>query len=148
MKKIITSMALILMLSGLTIAGNSSLFSYDKSELETEFAEIQLLEDMVLSNHDLTINDFQNMEIAWLDNVDLEVMKSTSPVNAMFSIDDMDWGAFAWGFCCCPVGFFVVAIDDSASQDSKTSYWVGVIVNAVLSAVSTLASSGTSYAVY
>ena len=132
-------------LSGLSVAGNSSLFSYDKNEITTEFSQIQQLESVILINRDITISDLELMEISWLDDINLEAMKTTSPVSAMFTIDDMDWGAFAWGWCCCPIGFFVVAIDDTASQDSKTSYWVGVIVSAALSAISSIGAYSTGY---
>ena len=68
----------------------------------------------------------------------------------MFTIDDMDWGSFAWGFCCCPIGFFVVAINDDKTQEQKTSYWIGVIAGVVLDVISSAAyrASGFSYSFF
>ena len=37
----------------------------------------------------------------------------------------VDWNSFAWGFCCCPVGFFTVAVNNNSDSDMKTSYWIG-----------------------
>jgi hypothetical protein len=62
--------------------------------------------------------------------------------SSAFSLDSMDWKSFAWGFCCCPVGFFVVVLNDDKDSDQKLSYWIGVAVNVVLSAI----SNGVAYA--
>ena len=116
----------------LSFGGNAALFSYDADELQSEFTDLQSLETMVIANQNLTIADFEQMDVDWLNRIDLEKMKTTSPVQAMFGIEDMDWTAFAWGFCCCPVGFFTIAIKDDKSSDEKLSFWVGVGVSVVI----------------
>ena len=126
----------------LSFGGNAALFSYDADELQSEFSDLQTLETMVIANQDITIADFEAMDIDWLNRIDLENMKTTSPVQAMFGIEDMDWTAFAWGFCCCPVGFFTIAIKDDKSDDEKISFWVGVAVNMVLGTISSISSRG------
>ncbi len=125
----------------LSFGGNAALFSYDADELQSEFTDLQSLETMVIANQNLTIADFEQMDVDWLNRIDLEKMKTTSPVQAMFGIEDMDWTAFAWGFCCCPVGFFTIAIKDDKSDDEKISFWVGFGVSVVIYFVGGIAGS-------
>ena len=128
----------------LSFGGNAALFSYNADELQNEFSDLQSLETMLIANQNLTIADFEQMDIDWLSRIDLENMKTASPIQAMFGIEDMDWTAFAWGFCCCPIGFFTIAIKDDKSNEEKISFWIGVAVNFVLGALSG-ASSGFAY---
>lgn len=122
--------------SAMSFAGNASMFSYDADELNTEFSELQVMETMIITNQNLTITDFEQMDADWLSYIDLGAMKTASPIQAMFGIDDVDWMSFAWGFCCCPVGFFIVVLDDDKSKDEKLSFWIGVGVSFVLSLIS------------
>ena len=124
----------------LSFGGNAALFSYNADELQNEFSDLQSLETMVIANQNLTIADFEQMDIDWLSRIDLENMKTTSPVQAMFGIEDMEWGAFALGFCCSPIGFFLVAISDERSNNEKLSYWIGVVINSLLSTIAVITS--------
>ena len=51
-------------------------------------------------------------------------------------IDDMDWASFAWGFCCWPVGFFVVVTNKDKDSNQKKSFWIGLGTSFVLSLIS------------
>jgi hypothetical protein len=111
-----------------SFASKSDLFAYDKAGLQTELSDVQQLETYVLSNPGTTISQIQeNPEFS-------PVAKSLSanPLSPQFSLDNMDWGAFAWGFCCWPVGFFVVILNKSKDNDSKISYLIGVATAFVL----------------
>ena len=123
-----------------SFAGNSDLFTYNGDELLTEFLDLQTLETMVIASQNLTIADFEQIDVDWLNRIDFENMKTTSPIQAAFDIDDMEWGAFAWGFCCSPIGFFTVAISDDKSNNEKLSYWIGVVVSSILGSISAIAS--------
>jgi len=112
-------------------ASQSSLFSYNADELEAQFQELNELENNIQNSHDLNYDNLIGSGVC-LNNSSTSGIESSS-----FSIDDMDWGAFAWGFCCCPIGFFVVAINDEKTNDQKLSYWIGVGVNVALNAIST-----------
>ncbi len=127
-------------------AGNADKFSYNADELQNEFSDLQSLESMFIGNQNLTIADFEQMDIDWLNRIDLENMKCASPVQAMFGVDDMEWGAFAWGFCCSPIGFFLVAISDEKSNNEKLSYWIGVVISSLLGSIAAIANPtpGTS----
>ncbi len=116
----------------MTFAGNASIFSYDADELNTEFSELQVMETMIITNQNLTITDFERMDADWLSYIDLGAMKVASPVQAMFGFNDLDLVSFAWGFCCCPVGFFTIINNENKSSDEKTSFWFGVLGGTVL----------------
>ncbi|MFC2136950.1 hypothetical protein ACFLTE_02130 [Bacteroidota bacterium] len=111
-------------------ASQSDLFSYNAEEVETHFQELNELENHILNTNDLNLDNLIGSAVC-LNSTSTSGIESSS-----FSIDDMDWGAFAWGFCCCPIGFFVVAINDEKDSDQKLSYWIGVGVSAVLGAIS------------
>ena len=65
----------------LSFGGNAALFSYDADELQSEFTDLQSLETMVIANQNLTIADFEQMDVDWLNRIDLEKMKTTSPLS-------------------------------------------------------------------
>ncbi len=125
MKKI----ALLLFMSLFTVtlfAGNSDLFNLDETALEVQFQELTTLENFVLSNDNVTYIDladkgFNMAGYAFNTNMDsgMEFM----------------WEGFLWGFLCCPVGFFVIAINSNETRDNKLSFWIGVGAASVLSAI-------------
>jgi hypothetical protein len=132
---------LFLMMLGLTqvaFAGNGDLFSYDKQALEQEFAGLQQLEDYLTANPEMTLGQIQQNPAVLPVSLNLSAMQSAGPLGAMFTIDDMDWGSFAWGYCCAPVGFFVVAINDKKSSDQKLSYWIGLATATFLGTIGTI----------
>lgn len=134
MKKFMLLNFAMLFIAITAFGGNSKaeLFDYDKKEVQSEFEEINQVEQFVSTHQDATFQDVQSFYDAnGLNNPS----KGMVP---LFSIDDMEWGAFAWGFLCCPVGFFVVGINDSKRQDEKTSYWIGVVTSAVIGTIGTL----------
>jgi hypothetical protein len=140
-KKISFIVVAFLMVAQAGFANGSDLFSYDRSALESDFTEIQQLEDYVIANGNLSLAEVQNNSVDVLTGINFEILETASPVGAMFSIEDLDWGSFAWGFCCWPVGFFVVAINDNKSSDQKLSYWIGLGVSVVLGAVGQVAGA-------
>lgn len=122
-------------------SNHAQYFSYDKDAVEEVFSELTNLEEKVLHlSQQKEVFCFSSADIAGLSN-------SFGIASPMFSISDMDWGGFAWGFCCCPVGLFTVVLNDGKSQQAKTSFWIGLgtrflvniglaIINSMLSIVS------------
>ncbi len=133
MKKVTLLLMMAVFAISTAFAGNANLFSYNQDELNQEFEQLNALEGYVLANQGVAISDVENNPL--FGTMDFSGMKHSSPMGAMFSIEDMDWIAFAWGFICCPVGFFVVAIDDDSSKEEKISFWIGAIVSAVLGSI-------------
>lgn len=126
MKKVTLLLMMAVFAISTAFAGNANLFTYNQDELNQEFEQLNALEGYVLANQGAAITDVENNPL--FGTMDFSGMKHSSPMGAMFSIDDMDWAAFAWGLVCCPVGFFVVAIDDDSSKEEKMSYWIGVVI--------------------
>lgn len=112
----------------------TSLFSEDKASLDTDFTNLIALENSI-KEHNLTdLNALNAAEPNLLASLGLENIKSINSIEATqdFTLDDMDWGSFAWGFCCCYIGFFVVGVNKNKSQDQKTSFWIGTGISLVL----------------
>ena len=136
MKKIILLTAVTLFMAATAFGGNSKadLFSYDKKEVQSDFKEINKVEQYVSAHQDATLHDVQTFyDVNGLNN-------QSDEMALLFDLDDMEWGSFAWGFCCWPVGFFVVGINDSKSQDEKTSYWIGTGTVVLLNGITVLAT--------
>ena len=114
----------------------SNLFDVE-DEFNDEFAELDMLESEIMENGLGDYNSLVNANPNLLSDIGLNEIKSINSINGTqgFSLDQMDWGAFAWGLLCCPVGFFVVAINKDKGQDQKTSFWVGWAVSTVLGVV-------------
>lgn len=138
MKKVLLAfcMTLLVWQAGATVSGND--FSFDEAAFAIEMEELTALEQEVQMNNftltDLRAQDALNTKFAGLDLG-----------QSAFGIDDMDWGSFAWGFCCWPIGFFVVAISSNKTNDQKLSFWIGMITSVVvggISSIATLASGG------
>jgi hypothetical protein len=107
-------------------------FSYDAVAFETEMTSLNQLEQEV------NLHGFSLTEVQASDKWSNE-FAGLGLQQAGWSIEDMDWGSFAWGFCCFPIGFFVVAINGNKSNDQKLSFWIGAIVSTVTSAITYLA---------
>lgn len=113
-------------------------FSYDAVAFETEMTGLNQLEQ------DVNLNGFSLTEVKTSDKWSNE-LAGLGLQQAGWSIEDMDWGSFAWGFCCFPIGFFVVAINGNKSNDQKLSFWIGAGVSVVFSAITYLATPTTVF---
>ncbi len=129
MKKLFVFVFAILALN--SFASNASYFDLNEEALNVEFTELSTLENAVVADPSMTI------EAAQEQNLVSEALMTTPalPSEGAFSFD---LGGFLWGFLCCPVGLFVVAIQSTKSSDAKLSYWIGVAAGSVISAISSL----------
>jgi len=107
-------------------AGNDELFNLDEAALEVQFQELTTLENFVLTNNNVTAIDLSD------NGFDMAGFAFNTNMNSGM---EFMWEGFLWGFLCCPVGFFVIAIDDDESKDNKMSFWIGVGASVVLSAI-------------
>ena len=107
-----------------------------REQITNEIAPLNELEAFVNQNGGISFSAILEKEDNILIPLDLVDMEASSLLAPEFRIEDMDWGSFAWGFCCCPIGFFTVAVNSSKSQNEKLSYWIGVGVNTILSVIS------------
>lgn len=110
----------LLILPTLAFADNSE-FSYDKNALTNEFSQLDKIETYVEETN-VSYTELSNSPV-FKGNIELTNAIAVKP-NLKF--EDVDWGAFAWGFCCWPVGVFTVLINDDKDQNSKNSFWAGL----------------------
>jgi len=108
-------------------ASNADLFSYDLSEINTELSDLEIVENVIAQNQNSTIEEVNRKIINnnFLNSSFDTNYKSSLMSRNAFTIDDMDWGAFAWGLLCCPVGFFVVVTNKDKEKAQKASFFVG-----------------------
>lgn len=109
----------------------SSVYSFNEEEFSQGFEELNKVEETYFDHKsansvDEYLADFGDQPIVSADPF------SVSQANEFY----FDLEGFAWGFCCCPIGFFVVAVNDNKDEDQKKSYWIGVLSSFVLSAIS------------
>lgn len=129
MKQFLTIAFFLLMASSSSFAINADLFQIDDQAIQTELSELTQLESLVAENPALTYNEISS-------SLDFELESNSYALMASkFTLDDMEWIPFLWGFLCCPVGLFVVVTNDSSTKDEKTSYWLGVAANVVISGI-------------
>lgn len=112
-------------------ASNTDLFQLDEAAMEAQLHELNEVDKILQRNEGFTIEDIQKQDV--LAGITLDVNGMAAP---QFGISDMDWGAFAWGFCCWPIGLFTVILNDNKDSDSKISYLIGVGTGVVLGAIS------------
>ncbi|MGB3468652.1 MAG: hypothetical protein WBA74_25430 [Cyclobacteriaceae bacterium] len=110
-----------------------------EDDFYSDFAELEALELKIKSEGVADYNSLVQTNPDLLADLNLTELKAVNSIEATegFSIDDMDWGSFAWGLLCCPIGFFVVAINGNKSKEQKTSFWIGWGVGVVLNLLTT-----------
>jgi len=129
MKKIYMFLGFVL-LSIYCFAGNESLFSIDEDQLNNEFSSLNKLEQFLVENKVNSMNELSINEFLTKEGININMMH----VNAASDLD-FQWEGFLWGFLCCPVGFFVVAINEEKTRDDKISYWIGVAAGSIIGAI-------------
>lgn len=126
MKKILLLLSAFIGLNAFATTGD--LFNLNIDELNGEFQELALLEEAVAGNPALTFNNAVSQNLVGSNFHLADPEKAVDPYIFQFE-------GFLWGFLCCPVGFFVVAVNKNKTKDVKLSYWWGVFAYATLSVV-------------
>ena len=118
-------------------ASNADLFSYDLSEINTELLDLEVVENVIAQNQNSTTDEINRKIINnnFLNSSFDTNYKSSLMSRNAFTIDDMDWGAFAWGLLCCPVGFFVVVTNKDKEKAQKTSFFVGWLTAVIVEVI-------------
>lgn len=130
-KKLTPFIATLILFAATSFAGNADLFTYDRSEVEANLQELITLENYIL----VTEITLQELTITNSELADLIYDHSgyCSLSNPEFDFEDMDWGSFAWGLCCWPVGVFTVLLNDDKGNDSRISYFIGLGTSVIIS---------------
>lgn len=121
-----------------TQASNADLFSYDEAAITEEFSDLTALEGYVMTNQEVTFNDLVVSDQLASFNLDENILSGVA--SPMFGFEDIDWGSFAWGFCCWPIGLFVVVFNSNKDSDQKLSFWIGLGVSWAMSLIGGLAA--------
>ena len=119
-------------------ASNADLFSYDLSEINTELSDLEVVENVIANNQNSTIEEINKKIITnnlLSSSFDTNYKSSLTARNA-FTMDDMDWGAYAWGLLCCPVGFVVVVTNKDKEKAQKTSFFAGWLTAVIINSIS------------
>lgn len=114
----------------LSFAGNADLFHVNEQELNDEFADLNALENFVQSNNFISLHAIVDGNLYDVSAININTMAASLQGSFAFQ-----WEGFLWGFLCCPVGLFVIALNDDKDRDQKVSYWIGVAAASVLSAI-------------
>lgn len=140
MKKIL--LLFFVFLPFVSFATDASLFDLDEAALAEEFSELQTLEEAVVDDPMMTLDQAASMNL---------VTEAFALAPSADGFEDSDfafqWEGFLWGFLCCPIGLFVIAVNSTKTKDNKISFWIGVAVSSVVSLVYEIAllSSGVYY---
>jgi hypothetical protein len=137
MKKLILTFSLIAVILISANASKSDLFTYDQNAVNTELSQLTTLENYVYNNEGVTYSQV-------LESNSAMAITNMNGLSSAFSLGDMDWGAWAWGFCCWPIGLFTVILNKDKDSNSKISYLIGFGCAVVLGIISNI----VSYAAY
>lgn len=133
MRKFITLLSLFGLLFCFANASANKAFEFDQQKFENDFQDVNQLEKHVKNNPDMNFNQVQNQNPGLLEGTNIAKSASANALAAAFNFpDDMDWGSFAWGFLCWPIGLFTVVFDESESEASRISYLIGILAAAAV----------------
>ena len=124
-----TLVCLFALLSLSTFASQSSYFDFNEETLNAEFETLNTLEDAVLHHPDMTTTQAVEMNLMTI------AQSANLPKRSNGETFAFEWEGFLWGFLCCPVGLFTVAINKRKSYDNKISFWIGVSAYSVMSMI-------------
>lgn len=113
---------------------NAEDIAFDQLAFEKDFELLNEMESLIEAEG---IEGYDELSSLDLDGAYTAKFDLTYSVKASqgFDWNNFDWGSGLWGFLCCPIGFFVVAVNKNKTKDQKISFWIGVAAGAVLSAI-------------
>ncbi|WKK85712.2 hypothetical protein [Marivirga arenosa] len=129
MKKVFLALIAVFVVSSTSYASNTDLFTLNEEKINTEFKELNELEEFVAMNEDVTLNTVYSENSNLVAGMNLSYGAEGMMGHNGFSMDSFEWGSFAWGFCCFPIGaaigVFTVLLNDNKGSDHKISYFIG-----------------------
>ena len=129
MKKNVLTIIAIIFMSYASIASNSDLFKIDFNAVNQEFSELNIVEDMVVANPDLTYSSLSISDAGLIESLSL-VPNSAVPLangNAVLGIPSFWWGC---GLGLVGVGV-VYFLTDKDSSEAKKALW-GCLVGSLV----------------
>jgi len=129
MKKLLLAIVACFVFTSLSYGTNADLFVLDEAKISAEFTELNELEAYVSMNDNVTIHNIYEENAGLVSGMNLSYGPEGMMGHSDFSMDNFEWGSFAWGFCCFPIGatigVFTVLLNDNKGSDHKISYFIG-----------------------
>jgi hypothetical protein len=113
---------------------DAGLFSMDENVIEYEFEALHELEKYIETSGFISLVEVKATNPGILNQ--LNASSNFSPNQLNFGFDDMNWGAFACGFCCWPIGFFTILLNGNKDSDDRISYLIGAGISIIIGAIS------------
>ncbi|RUA32164.1 MAG: hypothetical protein DSY77_12140 [Bacteroidetes bacterium] len=135
MKRLLLAVAACFVLASSSYATNADLFELNEEKINAEFAELNELETYVSMNENITLHSIYEKNAGLVDGMNLSYGPEGMMARNGFTLDDMEWGSFAWGFCCWPIGIFTVLLNNDKGSNHKISYFIGLGTSVVLGAL-------------
>ena len=107
MKKLFLALLTVFAIPFTVLAGPADLFDIDEASLDQEFASLNELEaNLLYQNPGLTLSELTESDQLLLNRLELNAAElNANPFQPSFDLlTDIEWAAFAWGFCCGTVG--------------------------------------------
>lgn len=136
MKKLLLAVAACFVVASSSYATNADLFELNEEKINAEFTELNELEAYVSMNENVTIHSLYVENAGLVDGMKLSYGPEGMMARNGFTLDDMQWGSFAWGFCCWPIGIFTVLLNDDKGNNHKVSYFIGIGTSLLIGALS------------
>lgn len=136
MKRLLLAVAACFVLASSSYATNADLFELNEEKINAEFTELNELEAYVSMNENVTIHNIYEQNAGLVAGMNLAYGPEGMMGHSRFSLDEMEWGSFAWGFCCWPIGVFTVLLNSNKGSNHKISYFIGLGTAVVLGALS------------
>lgn len=136
MKRLLLAVAACFVIASSSYATNADLFELNEEKINAEFAELNKLEAYVSMNENVTIHNIYQENAGLVTGMNLSYGPEGMMGHNRFSLDEMEWGSFAWGFCCWPIGIFTVLLNNDKGSNHKISFFIGLGTSVLLGALS------------
>lgn len=108
------------------IASNGELFTYNKQAVNTEFAELNAIENFVNQNDGITLSEMKSQNLDFANTI------STFSLDSSAIIGPIGIPSFLWGCILGPVGVLIVyLIADDPKSEAKKAFW-GCVIGSLL----------------
>ncbi len=128
MKKLLSCLIVIgLIASGQVFAGKGELFSYNKENVKTQFAELNVIEDYVMHNDGITLSELTSDNSEFANN-----LSTFSLIESSLIVGPIGIPSFIWGCVLGPVGILAVYIlADDPHVEARKAFW-GCLLGSLL----------------
>lgn len=137
MKRLLLAIVACLVIASSSYATNTDLFELNEEKINAEFAELNELEAFVSMNENVTIHNIYQENAGLIAGTNLSYGPEGMMGQNGLLMNNFEWGSFAWGFCCFPIGaaigVFTVLLNDNKGSDHRTSYLIGAGIGFLLS---------------